>query len=817
MVNFFGGPPQAGLQLGKRRRKGKQGRPPRHPHHNHNHNHTPTASPPTTPDASMLLLPALSPSSLLKALGFTRANPAEEATRKATAKLVPGHGKPPISPIKPAKPSPGHNNTPLQEASAGRSGGAVKGRWRDEQPRALEAPREADSDGTALLKGCIGLVQPPSPPPAGENAREGSHGAVANEGASPGADKKSKKKSRNKGGSGGASQPQSPARLSPGARVEGRSELDSTAGCESPASVTGGVDSDADFPPPSPTTPPDTPPLVVDLPPSVHVASLEHATPPTPQYDDLISQDYACPGIVGKSADTVRNAGVDAEFPSSSAAVGDDVIRDAALESRTIPITREANDDVADETRPDWGTCPRLKRKKLKKTREDPVMACGAEEAQPRLQAGSTSPSLHAVPASQVHASAKRSPPRSAQRALWSQEARRETVDQGTPEMEPRMLTQHDSPPRRGKEALPPPMEETLSRFALGPGETAPPPDGTHMDNSAGAGSERACSNTVSLAAPIPTPSLRCQAGIAAENGSASPSESSALSSRSGIWANYEAAAGLGTDTVTTSGGWRPMGAGGESLWAPLQGSHWRSGGGLWGSDIWQHPSDSTSPSLFTSGLRSLPTSTSSVGPGNMGVGGAERAAGWMQQQAGASRRVDLGAGANEPGVSGACASSRGLPNTVSTSVLSTDWMLSGNPSWQQSWGSRSPSMWRGNPSADGSIVTGAFPSSQSRDASDGEFLELPENVSLLRAMSEATDAAYQPMAAAGGNILPGGGFWDEKCCCVCMDAPRDYAFTPCGHRCVCRGCAETTLHAGHAALCPVCRRKVLGTLRIYD
>jgi hypothetical protein len=51
--------------------------------------------------------------------------------------------------------------------------------------------------------------------------------------------------------------------------------------------------------------------------------------------------------------------------------------------------------------------------------------------------------------------------------------------------------------------------------------------------------------------------------------------------------------------------------------------------------------------------------------------------------------------------------------------------------------------------------------------------------------------------------------------CCVCMDAPSTHAFVPCGHRCVCHGCATATVAAGGAS-CPVCHCAVQGTLRIY-
>eukprot|EP00959_Pyramimonas_sp_CCMP1952_P384261 8053023-Pyramimonas_sp.AAC.1 len=57
-----------------------------------------------------------------------------------------------------------------------------------------------------------------------------------------------------------------------------------------------------------------------------------------------------------------------------------------------------------------------------------------------------------------------------------------------------------------------------------------------------------------------------------------------------------------------------------------------------------------------------------------------------------------------------------------------------------------------------------------------------------------------------------------DRCCCVCMGARREFAFTPCGHRCVCKACATATMLAKDGqALCPVCRCDVHGMLRILD
>ena len=41
--------------------------------------------------------------------------------------------------------------------------------------------------------------------------------------------------------------------------------------------------------------------------------------------------------------------------------------------------------------------------------------------------------------------------------------------------------------------------------------------------------------------------------------------------------------------------------------------------------------------------------------------------------------------------------------------------------------------------------------------------------------------------------------------CCVCMEARKTHAFVPCGHRCVCEGCADCIMAASKE--CPVCRQ----------
>lgn len=54
-----------------------------------------------------------------------------------------------------------------------------------------------------------------------------------------------------------------------------------------------------------------------------------------------------------------------------------------------------------------------------------------------------------------------------------------------------------------------------------------------------------------------------------------------------------------------------------------------------------------------------------------------------------------------------------------------------------------------------------------------------------------------------------------RQTCCVCMDAPRECAFTPCGHLCVCRICGTTAVRLDRR--CPICRATIGRVLRIVD
>jgi hypothetical protein len=55
----------------------------------------------------------------------------------------------------------------------------------------------------------------------------------------------------------------------------------------------------------------------------------------------------------------------------------------------------------------------------------------------------------------------------------------------------------------------------------------------------------------------------------------------------------------------------------------------------------------------------------------------------------------------------------------------------------------------------------------------------------------------------------------EETQCVVCMDAPKDHLIVPCGHMCVCAGCAEQ-LTKTRTPTCPVCREPIQQTVKVF-
>lgn len=55
-----------------------------------------------------------------------------------------------------------------------------------------------------------------------------------------------------------------------------------------------------------------------------------------------------------------------------------------------------------------------------------------------------------------------------------------------------------------------------------------------------------------------------------------------------------------------------------------------------------------------------------------------------------------------------------------------------------------------------------------------------------------------------------------SKICRICLDSPKTHVFVPCGHYCVCDGCA-TEMKNGQSLQCPVCRKNSSMIMRIYE
>ena len=54
--------------------------------------------------------------------------------------------------------------------------------------------------------------------------------------------------------------------------------------------------------------------------------------------------------------------------------------------------------------------------------------------------------------------------------------------------------------------------------------------------------------------------------------------------------------------------------------------------------------------------------------------------------------------------------------------------------------------------------------------------------------------------------------------CSVCLEGDKTTAFFRCGHKCVCEQCANKILSMKSPYnKCPICRRQVVGKLRIYE
>ena len=67
-----------------------------------------------------------------------------------------------------------------------------------------------------------------------------------------------------------------------------------------------------------------------------------------------------------------------------------------------------------------------------------------------------------------------------------------------------------------------------------------------------------------------------------------------------------------------------------------------------------------------------------------------------------------------------------------------------------------------------------------------------------------ALEPAYKPPTDVEENLL----------CVVCWAVEKTHSSVPCGHQCLCGGCAETVMKTSHK--CPICMQELLMAMKIF-
>jgi hypothetical protein len=81
-----------------------------------------------------------------------------------------------------------------------------------------------------------------------------------------------------------------------------------------------------------------------------------------------------------------------------------------------------------------------------------------------------------------------------------------------------------------------------------------------------------------------------------------------------------------------------------------------------------------------------------------------------------------------------------------------------------------------------------------------------------LAALALEVQQVQTELGSGSGTPQPGG---EETMCVVCFDAPKDHLIVPCGHQCVCAGCAEQLTNT-RTPTCPVCREPIQQTVKVF-
>lgn len=89
----------------------------------------------------------------------------------------------------------------------------------------------------------------------------------------------------------------------------------------------------------------------------------------------------------------------------------------------------------------------------------------------------------------------------------------------------------------------------------------------------------------------------------------------------------------------------------------------------------------------------------------------------------------------------------------------------------------------------------------------------------------QAGAAAAAAAAMAGSGATAASDDDEEALCVICLDAPKTHLLLPCGHKCVCAGCApdyapndgDGWQRVGPPPQCPMCRGAVSWVARVWE
>lgn len=89
-----------------------------------------------------------------------------------------------------------------------------------------------------------------------------------------------------------------------------------------------------------------------------------------------------------------------------------------------------------------------------------------------------------------------------------------------------------------------------------------------------------------------------------------------------------------------------------------------------------------------------------------------------------------------------------------------------------------------------------------------------PVAVAQKSAAAAPQSAAVAPQSAPVDPSVQNGSETQCSECVVCLDEDPTHAFIPCGHKCVCHDCGDSIMQ--DSKMCPLCRSKVAGVMKIY-